>query len=104
MDKKDVTINWHCGYYVGEAHWHCGADWYYEPDECDTDFDTHDTLENLVETALDGANLHEECPTCGADNNTADDEPILVLWDGTELTWKQFKEYALKYHRTMDFA
>jgi len=89
MDDKRtaVKVQWHCGYYVGEYKWH-GTE-RYEPDDCDTDFETEIEPDELLRCIDEGEHLQGECPNCKANNNTADDEPTIVLPNGDSFEWWQ---------------
>lgn len=70
--ETSIRLSWHCGCYVGQAKWQNLDD--YEPDECDTDFETDDhdreTWEEKSCTAT--------CPKCGAELTQKSDDPELL--------------------------
>lgn len=72
MDDVIITLHWHCGCYVGPCKWQNTED--YEPDDCDTDFDTEDTLENWTEGVCSA-----ECPSCGAELTQEYDSPTMMV-------------------------
>ncbi len=73
MNQPDdpIRLSWHCMTYVGPAKWQTLED--YEPDECDTEFETEDVRENW-DAVLCGAT----CPRCAADLTQCYDEPELI--------------------------
>lgn len=72
-DEKWVKISWYCGCYVGPYKWKFSGDWILEPDECCTEFNTEDTLENWNDKCCSAT-----CPECGAELTQEYDDPQLV--------------------------
>ncbi len=70
--SESVRLRWHCGYYVGAAKWQNSED--YEPDDCDTDFETEDHDRETWEEKSCSAT----CPTCGAELTQKFDAPELL--------------------------
>ncbi len=66
-----VRLRWHCGCYVGKPKWQNLED--FEPDECNTDFETEDSQENWDEGCCNA-----ECPSCGAELTQKFDAPELL--------------------------
>ncbi len=56
MEDK-IKIIWHCGYFVGQSYWQNTE--IYEPDECNTSFETEDLLQNWNEGVCNAI-----CPNC----------------------------------------
>ena len=67
-----ITIHWHCACFVGLCKWQTLED--YEPDECDTDFTTEDSIETWIETQCSAT-----CPRCGAELTQQYDEPEMTV-------------------------
>ena len=58
--SQPIIISWHCLHYVGQSKWQNTED--FEPDECDTEFETEDDFGNWREGFCSAT-----CPTCGAE-------------------------------------
>jgi len=71
--QRKVRIGWYCGYFVGPMKWHYGNDWYYEPDECATEFETEEDLSDWQEGYCQAT-----CPTCGGTLEQSEAEPWLI--------------------------
>jgi hypothetical protein len=67
-----MKLAWHCGHYVGEAKWQNSED--FEPDDCNTDFETDDHEQEEWEAKMCSAT----CPTCGAELTQRHDAPAVV--------------------------
>ncbi len=72
--SDEIKIKWICGCYVGEPCW-LNED-YYECDECDTEFETEDALDNWQEKMCSAT-----CPNCGAELTQKYDNPKLINED-----------------------
>ena len=67
--KRLVSLDWHCGYAVGEPYWQMQGDWVHEPDECGEEFTTEHTEEEIKE------GVTVKCPNCGGELSTDYDCP-----------------------------
>ena len=70
MSSPMVCVRWTCGYYVGKPQWRMSGDWVFEPDTCETEFDTEHDLETWIEGFCTA-----ECPNCGAELTQKFDAP-----------------------------
>lgn len=70
MSQK-VKVRWYCGYYVGEPKWQ-GLE-RYEPDECATEFDTEEDVDDWAEEICEAV-----CPSCGAELTQPWDSPQIM--------------------------
>lgn len=69
--RRTVEVLWHCCHNV---RWN---GFFAEPDECNTEFKTTETLLDWN----DGA-VYATCPSCGAELNVDDDEPEMRILPG----------------------
>lgn len=70
--ESTIKLSWRCMCFVGPCKWQTLDD--YEPDECDTEFETEDARENW-----DAICCTATCPRCKADLTQKFDEPTLIL-------------------------
>jgi len=62
-----IRIRWYCGHYVGPMKWQGTED--YEPDECETEFDT-----DVDKEEWNAGEAEATCPHCGAKLYQSEDE------------------------------
>lgn len=72
-EEGEVKVRWHCYASVGAPYWHEGFDWHYECDECDTEFETVESLDDWNE-----GSCMAKCPECGYELSQYNDEGELV--------------------------
>ena len=66
-----IRVGWYCSLYVGAPYWH-GTE-IYEPDECDTAFETIEE-----ETDWDEKACSATCPKCHQQLDQEYDEPWFI--------------------------
>jgi hypothetical protein len=76
-------VRWYCGHYYGHPRWIGDT---YEPDDCDTTFET---LVSKEEWDTESASV--VCPKCKQQLWQKDDDPHLVIEEGDELTGTELR-------------
>jgi hypothetical protein len=67
-----VKVGWYCGCFIGPMEWQWQGDWEYEPDTCDTEFETEEFLRDWKEGCCTAI-----CPNCGAVLYQSEDFPLM---------------------------
>lgn len=74
LTEAKLRLFWYCGFYNGAPKWHRGIhDAIYEPDECMTEFETLEYVEDWHDEICTAI-----CPRCGAELTQEYDSPELA--------------------------